>query len=116
VLRLSRKAWTYAKRTLSFTRVTQDGDEEGMLIMDRLPTAEEAEAFGSYLGINKEREYDETLARLREKGRRRGDEREKVHLRGRSRYLALRRARKRFLKPHRGRRRERGIEADGGQA
>jgi hypothetical protein len=74
----SRKAWTYAKRALSFARVTQDGDEEGMLIMDRLPTAEEAEAIRSYLGINKEREYDdETLARLREKGWQWGDERRK---------------------------------------
>jgi hypothetical protein len=58
--------------------VTQDGDEEGMLITDRLPTAEEAEAIRSYLGINKEREYhNETFARLREKGRQWGDERRK---------------------------------------
>ena len=47
------------ERALSFPRVTQDGDEEGMLIMDRLPTAEEAEAIRSYLGINNEREYDD---------------------------------------------------------
>jgi hypothetical protein len=40
----SRRAWTYAKRALSFARVTQDGDEEGCLLMDRLPTAEEAES------------------------------------------------------------------------
>ena len=66
------------ERALSFPRVTQDGDEEGMLIMDRLPTAEEAGAICSYLGINKEREYDdETLARLREKGRQWGDEQRK---------------------------------------
>jgi hypothetical protein len=31
----------------------------GVLIMDCLPTAEEAEAIRSYLRINKEREYDE---------------------------------------------------------
>jgi len=43
--------------------------------MDRLPTAEEAEAIRSYLGINNEREYDdETLAPLR---RHWGDERRK---------------------------------------
>jgi hypothetical protein len=74
----SPRAWTYAKRALSFAEVTQDGDEEGMLIMDRLPTAEEAETIRSYLGINKAREYDaETLARLREKGRLWGEERRK---------------------------------------
>jgi hypothetical protein len=74
----SRKAWTYAKRALSFAVVTQDGDEEGMLIMDRLPTTEEAEVIRGYLGINKEREYDEaTLARLREKGRQWGEDRRK---------------------------------------
>jgi hypothetical protein len=76
----SRKAWTYAKRALAFARVTQDGDEEGMLIMDRLPTTEEAEVIRAYLGINKTREIsEEHLAKLRA-GLQRSDERAKNSL------------------------------------
>ena len=62
----SRKAWTYAKRALSFARVTQDGDDEGSFVMDRPPTAEEAETIRRYLGITKTREIsEEHLAKLR---------------------------------------------------
>jgi hypothetical protein len=49
----SRKAWTYAKRALVFATVTQDGDGEGILMLGRLPTPDEAEAIRSYLGITK---------------------------------------------------------------
>jgi hypothetical protein len=55
----SRKAWTYAKRALSFPRVTQDGDEEGVLTMDRLLTADEAEVIRDYLGIAKRPDVSE---------------------------------------------------------
>ena len=71
----SRKAWTYAKRALSFARVTQDGADEGSFIMDRVPTAEEAETIRRYLGITKTRKISEKhLAKLRA-GLQRRDER-----------------------------------------
>ena len=38
----SSRRWTNVKRRLSFCRVTQDGDDEGCLHLDRLPTAAEA--------------------------------------------------------------------------
>jgi hypothetical protein len=61
------KAWTYAKQALKFCRVTQDGDWEGCLFLDRLPSREEAETIRDKLGIRKRVEYgEETLARKRE--------------------------------------------------
>jgi hypothetical protein len=60
------KAWTYAKRSLAFCEILNDGDGEGMLFLDRLPTPEEAEAIRDKLGIRKRTEYsEETLARKR---------------------------------------------------
>jgi hypothetical protein len=57
-------AWTYAKRALKFATVTQDGDEEGILWLDRLPTADEAKAIRRYLGIPKKAELSgETRAK-----------------------------------------------------
>jgi hypothetical protein len=43
------------------------GDTEGLLYMDRLPTAEEAAVIPRYLGIPKRREYTalEALERMR---------------------------------------------------
>ena len=48
----SSKAWTYAKRALSFAVVTQDGDNEGIFRMDRLPSPYEARTIREYLRIN----------------------------------------------------------------
>jgi hypothetical protein len=46
--------------------VTQDGDDEGILFLDRLPTALEAEVIRDKLSIRKRREIgEEQLARLR---------------------------------------------------
>jgi hypothetical protein len=57
--------WTWAKRRLSFCRVTQDGDDEGCLHLDRLPAADEAAAIRDILGIRKRRSLSlETLAAL----------------------------------------------------
>jgi hypothetical protein len=62
-------AWTYAKKALRFATLTNDGDEEGAWFLSRLPTAKEAEAIRSYLGVPKKRDLsDETLARLRAHG------------------------------------------------
>jgi hypothetical protein len=60
------RSWTYAKRALSFARVTQNGDEEGFLFLDRAPTGEEGVVIRYKLGIRKKREPGEDeLARLR---------------------------------------------------
>jgi hypothetical protein len=62
------QAWTWTKKLLDpFCEVTNDGDTEGILFLDRLPTKEEAEVIRDKLGIRKRTEYDEeTLARKRE--------------------------------------------------
>jgi hypothetical protein len=60
------RQWTAAKKALAFAKVTQDGDEEGGLMLGRLPTAGEASAMRHYLGVAKKRELSEAdLARLR---------------------------------------------------
>lgn len=61
------RGWNSAKGALSFAALTNDGDDEGALFLDRLPNADEAELLRHYLAIPKKRELDEaTLARLRE--------------------------------------------------
>jgi hypothetical protein len=49
----SKQAWTYAKRALAFARVTVDGDDEGLLFLDRRPTAREADVIRSYCGVRR---------------------------------------------------------------
>jgi len=44
--------WTYTKRRLDFCLVTQDGDDEGCLRLDRSPTAAEAREIRKALGIH----------------------------------------------------------------
>jgi hypothetical protein len=58
-------AYTYAKKALKFATVTQDGDEEGTLWLDRLPTADEAKAIRRYLGIPKKAELSEDTLAIR---------------------------------------------------
>ena len=63
---ISTLAWTWAKKALSFCQVTSDGDTEGFLFMDRLPTAAESEIIRDKLGIRKKREIsDDERERLR---------------------------------------------------
>jgi hypothetical protein len=66
---LSKLAWAWVKKRLAFAAVTQDGDGEGCLRLDRLPTAAEAEEVRDVLGIWKAYSPEE-LARRREVGRR----------------------------------------------
>jgi hypothetical protein len=67
IARQMKLRWAYVKKALDFCGVTNDGDGEGMLFLDRLPTPEEAEVIRDKLGIRKRVEYDEdTLARKRE--------------------------------------------------
>jgi hypothetical protein len=60
------RGWTFAKEAMSFAKVTQDGDMEGMLFLDRLPTRVEGEIIRDKLWIAKKPERSEgELARLR---------------------------------------------------
>ena len=49
----TKRKWESAKRTLSFLTVTQDGDDEGVLKMGDLPTADQAEIIRKLLGLRK---------------------------------------------------------------
>jgi hypothetical protein len=60
------RGWTFSKRALAFSALTNDGDDGGAWFLDRLPTAAEAETIRDYLGIAKKRAVSEVeLARLR---------------------------------------------------
>ena len=62
------REWSYAKKALKlFADLTNDGDGDGMLFLDRLPTADEAEVIRQYVGIAKKRAMtEEALAHLAE--------------------------------------------------
>ena len=65
----SPKAWTFGKRALAFAKIVNDGDEEGVFVMHRLPTTVEAGLIRRYCGITKRREVSEVeLDRLRSVG------------------------------------------------
>ena len=58
-----------AKRNLTFCRLAQDGNGEGVFFLDRLPTADEAATIREIFVIAKKREVsEETLERLRASG------------------------------------------------
>jgi hypothetical protein len=50
------RSWTNIKRKLGFCRVTQDGDDEGCLHLDHLPTPKEADLIRHALGIKRKRQ------------------------------------------------------------
>ena len=47
----SKAGWTNAKRALGFGDLRQDGDEEGVFRLDRLPTPDEGRVIRRRLGI-----------------------------------------------------------------
>ena len=51
----SPRRWASIKRRLAFCRLTQDGDDEGCLHLDRLPTRAQAVLIRQALGIRKRR-------------------------------------------------------------
>jgi len=51
----SPRRWSSIKRRLSFCRLTQDGDDEGCFLLDRLPTSAEAVTLRDVLGIRRRR-------------------------------------------------------------
>ena len=55
----SKGRWTNVKKRLAFCHVTQDGDDEGCLHLDRLPTLAEADLIREALGIRKRRHLSE---------------------------------------------------------
>ena len=64
----SGQAWTYAKKQLAdFATVHQDGDDEGILMLCRMPGADEAATLRRYVGLRQTREVPPERARkLRE--------------------------------------------------
>jgi hypothetical protein len=61
----SARRWSNIKGRLAFCLVTQDGDDEGCLMLDRLPTATEATTIREAIGIRKRRHMTaEALAQL----------------------------------------------------
>ena len=53
----SGQAWTYAKKQLAgFTMVHQDGDDEGILRLSRMPNAHEAATLRGYAGLHQTRD------------------------------------------------------------
>jgi hypothetical protein len=53
------RRWTSIKQSLVFCKLSQDGDDEGILYLDRLPAAAEAEAIRDAIGIRKRRHMSE---------------------------------------------------------
>jgi hypothetical protein len=47
----SPRGWTGIKKRLGFCRLTQDGDDEGCLYLERLPKADEAVLIREAIGI-----------------------------------------------------------------
>jgi hypothetical protein len=63
----SARGWESAKKRLGFGKVTQDGDCEGSIVLDRWPSKAEAAEIRDILGIPKRVELSEgQLANLRE--------------------------------------------------
>ena len=62
----SARAWGFAKKRLACCRVTQDGNDEGCLALDRMPNAAEAGEIRAVPGIRKRPDLSaETLAASR---------------------------------------------------
>ena len=53
------RRWTSIKQSLAFCKLSQDGDDEGILYLDRLPKEDEAEAIRDALGLRKRRHMTE---------------------------------------------------------
>ena len=51
----SARAWGFVKKALAFCRVTHDGEDDGFLFLDRLPTPAEGELIRDKLVIRKRR-------------------------------------------------------------
>jgi hypothetical protein len=65
------RGWNLAKEAFKpFASLTNDGDDEGALFLDRLPAPEEAKIIRHWCGIAKKAEYsEEQLVGMRERAR-----------------------------------------------
>jgi hypothetical protein len=62
----SKRHWSAVKRKLNFMTITADGDDEGALELDRLPSSAEAAVIRKILRFHKRHQFrPETLAKLR---------------------------------------------------
>jgi hypothetical protein len=69
----SPRRWTGVKRRLAFCQLSQDGDDEGTMILNRLPTEPEAELIREALDIRKAPNLtEEHRSALAERGRKWG--------------------------------------------
>lgn len=58
----SAATWKNAKKKLaSFATPSQDGDQEGILLLSRMPDADEAETLRDYIGLRQTREVSPDL-------------------------------------------------------
>lgn len=66
----SKRKWTAVKAKLKFLEISQDGDAEGILKQERMPSQEEAEVIREVLGLRKRPIYtEEYRATLIERGK-----------------------------------------------
>jgi hypothetical protein len=66
------RAWTAAKKQLAaFTTVSQDGDDEGILVLSRMPDEDEAATLRHYIGLRQTHDIHPGLHKLNE-ARRKG--------------------------------------------
>ena len=49
----SKRHWSSIKKKLNFMVISQDGDDEGILKLERMPSQEEAEIVREMVGLNK---------------------------------------------------------------
>jgi hypothetical protein len=64
--------WTAAKKQLAaFTTVSQDGDDEGILVLSRMPDEDEAATLRHYIGLRQTHDIHPGLHKLNE-ARRKG--------------------------------------------
>jgi hypothetical protein len=49
----TKRKWSSIKHKLSFMELNQDGDDEGILKLERMPSYEEAEVIREIIGLNK---------------------------------------------------------------
>jgi hypothetical protein len=52
----SPRAWTWAKKRLAFCTPVQDGDDDGILLLGRLPSVDEAAEIRALTGIRQTRD------------------------------------------------------------
>lgn len=62
----SARGWNMAKTALSFARLQNDGDDEGVFTLDKLPLEDESNKIRKWVGLRKRREItEEALDKLR---------------------------------------------------